>query len=166
MQSAEDKPWPRPWPESGLAPLPALPLTEPLRARLRQVRERQMADHLAGRPQLVCEVFYDEEVVCLRAGGGHAAYLGTDGRFHHENYGEGIGRVVLTDPRYIASAVVKCAADIGMPELIGQLPPMPAGGVVCRSCGGSRWESPASTGDPDGQPWCCRRCRGLGWTAA
>src|SRR5262249_59142558 len=75
MQRTVDTPWPRPGPEwaGGLPPFPALPLTEPLRARLWHIRERQMAEHLAGRPQLVCGVFYDEEVVCLRAGGGHAA---------------------------------------------------------------------------------------------
>jgi len=121
---------------------------------------------LAGRPQLVCGVFYDEEVVSLRAGGGHAVYLGTDGRVHYENYGEGKDRVVLTDPRDVASAIVKCAGDIGVPELIDLLPARPVGAVACRLCGGSRWESPASTGDPDGRLWCCRRCRGLGWTLA
>jgi hypothetical protein len=149
-----------------LAPCPALPLTEPLRERLRQIREEQMADHLAGRPQRVCGVFYDEEVVCLRVFCGHAAYLGTDGRIHYENFGEGKDKVVLTDPRDVASTIVKCAGDIGVPELIDVLPPRPTGAVVCRLCEGSRWESPASTGDPEGRPWCCRRCCGLAWTLA
>jgi hypothetical protein len=143
-----------------------LPLTEPLRERLRRIREHQMSEHRAGRPQLVCGVFYDEEVVCLRAGGGHAAYLGTDGRVHYENYGEGMDKVVLTDPRDVASTIVKCAGDIGMPELIDFLPVRPANGFVCLLCEGTRWEPPESTGDPDGRPWCCRRCRGLGWTHA
>src|SRR5262245_49415512 len=162
MQPTVDKPWPRPWPESaaGLPPFPALPLTEPLRARLRQIRERQMADHLAGRPQLVCGVFYDEEVVCLQAGGGHVAYLGTDGRVHYENYGEGRDKVVLTDPRDVASTIVKCAGDIGVPELIDLLPNRPEGAVACRLCEGSRWESAGAS------RWCCRRCHGLGWTLA
>lgn len=168
MQPAEDKPWARPWPDSanGLTPCPVLALTEPLRTRLRAVREQQMADHRAGRPQLVCGVFYDEEVVCLRAGGGHAAYLGTDGQLHYENYGESKDKIVLTDPRAVASTIVKCAGEIGVPELVELLPPKPAGGVVCRLCGGSRWESSASSEDPDGQRWCCRRCHGLGWTLA
>src|SRR5262249_59100996 len=96
MEPAAENPWPRPWPESRpLAPCPVLPLTELLRERLRQIRDRQMADHRAGHPQLVCGVFYDEEVVCLGAGGGHAMYLGTDGRVHYENYGEGKDKVVL-----------------------------------------------------------------------
>jgi hypothetical protein len=137
-----------------------LPLPEPLRARLRQIRERQMADHLAGRPQLVCGVFYDEEVVCLRASSGHATYLGTDGRVHYENYGEGRDKVVLTDPRDVASAIVKWAGDIGVPELVELLPKRPEGAVVCRLCKGSRWESTESS------RWCCRRCCGLGWTVA
>jgi hypothetical protein len=162
-----DNPWPRPWPESvSLSPCPPLPLTELLQERLCQVRQRQMADHLAGRPQLVYGAFYDEEVVCLRAGGGHAAYLGTDGRGHSENYGEGKDAVVLTDLRDVASTIVKCAAHIGMAELIDVLPDRPSGGVVCRLCGGSRWEPPESTGDIGGPPWWCRRCRGLGWTLA
>jgi hypothetical protein len=166
VQPTADDPWARPWPDPGPTPLPALLLTESLRERLREVRQQQMADHRAGRPQLVCAVFYDQEVVCLRAGGGHATYLGTDGRVHYENYGEGKDCIVLTDPRAIASVIVKCARDIDVPELVGQLPPMPLGGVVCRLCGGSRWESPASTGDAKGQPWCCRRRNGLGWTLA
>jgi hypothetical protein len=167
VQPTSDNPWPHPWPDSvPLTPCPALPLTEPLRERLRRIREHQMSEHRSGRPQLVCGVFYEEEVVCLQAGGGHAAYFGTDGRVHYENYGEGMDKVILNDPRDVASAIVKCAGDIGMPELIDLLPARPANAFVCRLCGGTRWESPASTGDPDGRPWCCRRCRGLGWTYA
>jgi hypothetical protein len=143
-----------------LAPLLALPLTEPLRQRLRQIRDRQMAEHRAGRPRLVCGVFYDEEVVCLRVFCGHAAYLGTDGRVHYQNFGEGQDQVVLTDPRDVAWAIVKCAGDIGMPELIDRLPARPANGLVCRLCEGARWES------AEGDRWCCRRCCGLGWTLA
>jgi hypothetical protein len=161
MQPTPDNPWPRPWPESvPLTPCLALPLTEPLRKGLRQVREWQMAEHLAGRPQLVCGVFYDEEVVCLRAGGGHAAYLGTDGRVYYENYGEGKDTVVLTDPRAVACTIVTCAGDIGLPQLIDMLPTRPANGFVCRLCQGGRWESAGA------DQWCCRRCRGLGWTLA
>ncbi len=161
VQPTPDNPWPRPWPESArIPPLPALPLTEPLRARLRQIRERQMAEHLAGHPQLVCAVFYDEEVVCLIAGGGHAAYLGTDGRIHTENYGEGLEAGVLTDPRDVASTVVRWADAIEMPELIDLLPARPEGAVVCRLCEGRRWEVAESS------QWCCRLCRGLGWTLA
>lgn len=143
-----------------------MPLTEPIRIRLRQIREQQMAEHLAGRPQMVCGVFYDEEVVCLRAGGGHAAYLGTDGRVHYENYGEGMDTVVLTDPRDLASTIVKCAGDIGMPELIDQLPSRPENGFSCQLCEGTRVEWLACTDDPELRRCCCRRCRGLGWTMA
>ena len=164
MLPTANNPWPRPWPESApLTPCPALPLTEAMRDRLRRIREHQMREHRAGRPQLVCGVFYDEEVVCLRSGGGHAAYLGTDGRIHYENYGEGIDKRVLTDPRDVASTIVKCAGDIGMSELIDVLPLRPVNGFVCRLCEGTRRESPT---DPPGQPWCCRRCCGLGWTLA
>jgi hypothetical protein len=161
VQPTADKPLPHPWPDSmPLTPCPALPLTEPIRERLRQIRERQMAEHRAGRPQLVCGVFYDEEVVCLRAGRGHAAYLGTDGRVHYENYGQGKDKVVLTDPRHVASTIAECAGDIGVPELIDLLPARPAHGLVCRLCEGSRW---ASAG---GDRWLCLLCHGLGWTLA
>jgi hypothetical protein len=162
MQPTVDNPWPHPWPESAgaLAAFPALPLTERLRVLLRLIRKRQMADHIVGRPQLVCGVFYDEEVVCLRAGGGHATYLGIDGRIYYENYGEGQDKVVLTDPRDVASTIVKCAGDIRLPELIDLLPARPEVAVVCRLCAGSRWESAESS------QLCCRRCCGLGWTIA
>lgn len=167
MLPTADKPWPRPWPESvPLTPCDALPLTEVLRERLRRIREHQMREHLAGRPQLVCGVFYDEEVVCLKAGGGYAAYLGIDGRVHSEYHGEGMDKVVFTDPRDLASTVVRWAGNIGMPELIDVLPARPPNGFVCLLCEGTRWESPESTGDREGMPWCCRRCRGLGWTHA
>lgn len=166
MQPTTNEPWPRPWPESvPLSPVPVLPLTEQLRERLRQIRAHQLTEHLAGRPQLVCAVFYDEEVVCLRAGGGHAAYLGTDGRVYYENYGEGRDKIVLTDPRDVASTVVKCAHDIGLPELIECLPPRPANCIVCRLCAGSRWHQ-HPTDDPNEPSQCCRRCHGLGWTLA
>jgi hypothetical protein len=166
-QPTADNPWPRPWPKSvPLTPCPALPLTERLRERLRHVREDQMAEHRAGRPQLVCGVFYDEEVVCLRAGGGHAVYLGTDGRVHYENYGEGKDTVILTDPRDVASTIVTCAGDIGVSELIELLPPPPASAEVCRLCEGGRWELPTGGDDLADRPWCCRRCHGLGWTLA
>jgi hypothetical protein len=91
-----------------------------------------MAEHLAGRPQLVCSIFYDKEVVCLRAGGGSAVYLGLDGRVHYENYNEGHAPVVLTDPREIAWAIVKHASEIGIPELIELLPTRPPGAVECK----------------------------------
>jgi hypothetical protein len=159
------KPWPHPWPESvPLLLCSALALSEELRERLREVRERQMAEHRAGIPRLVCDVFYDEEVVCLRAGGGHATYLGTDGRLHYQNYGEGKDTVVLTDPRDLASAIVNCAGDVGVPELIDLLPPRQANAFVCQLCRGTRWELPESNDHADGWPWCCRRCYGLGWT--
>src|SRR4051812_22139407 len=90
VQPTAEAPWPRAWPESvTLAPFPALRLTEPLVARLRLLRDHQMKEHLAGRPQMVCGVFYEEEVVCLHVFCGHATYLGTDGRVHYQNFNEG-----------------------------------------------------------------------------
>jgi hypothetical protein len=131
-----------------------------------QVREQQLADHRAGRPQLVCAIFLDRDVVCLQAGGGHAGYLGLDGRIHYVNYGEGFDPVVLTDPREVACVIVRFAGDIGLPELIDLLPVKPQGAVVCGICKGSRWMPPEVLASGDGRPLCCRRCYGLGWTLA
>ena len=77
-----------------------------------------------------------------------------------ENYGEGRDTEVLTDPRDVASTIVKCADDIELPELVELLPTRPVGAVVCRLCEGSRWELVGA------DRWCCRRCHGLGWTLA
>jgi hypothetical protein len=168
MQSTDETPWAWPWPESsdGLAPCIALPITESLRERLRRLRRQQLADHSAGSPRLVCALFYEEDVVCIRAFGGHAAYLGLDGRVSCENYGEGLGPEVLSDPRDVASIIVRFAGDLGIPELIDLLPTRPDGAVACRLCKGSRWESSPPEGESEGGRWCCRRCRGLGWTLA
>jgi hypothetical protein len=152
------------WPDSQLlSPCNSLVLSEPLRERLRLIREHQLAEHRAGRPQLVCGIFYDQEVVCLRTGGGSAVFLGLDGRIHYENYGEGIDPVVLTDPRDVAWAIVKHAGDIGIPELIDVLPSRLEQAVVCKLCRGNRWET---SGSSAADRWCCRLCYGLGWTLA
>src|SRR5262245_35610725 len=118
MQPADDEPWPPPWPEGvPLEPCPPLALTEPLRQRLREIREQQMATHVAGCPALACALFHEEEVVCLRVSGDRAVFLGTDGRLHYENFGEGKDRVVLTNPRDVAASIVRCAGGLGLPEL-------------------------------------------------
>jgi hypothetical protein len=168
MEPTAPKSWPHPWPEDRVATLhcPGIAIGDPLRERLQRIREQQMADHRFGRPQLVCTTFYDQEVVCLRAGGGHAAYLGLDGQVHYENYGEGFDAVVLTDPRDVASAIVKCAADIGVPELIDLLPTKPESAFVCGLCKGSRWMPAEVMTSDDGRSICCLRCYGLGWTLA
>lgn len=116
---------------------------------------------------MVCPIFYDKDVVCLRAGGGHAGYLALDGTVYYENYGEGKQTEVVDDPRGIASMIVKCADDIGLPELIDLLPARPLAAFVCGLCNGTRRESPTGGRrmDMDDKPWCCRRCDGLGWTA-
>jgi hypothetical protein len=162
------KTWPRPWPNDRLAELhwPALTIDGPLRERLLQIRERQMADHMAGRPQLVCGIFYDLEVVCLKAGMGYAAFLGLDGRVWAENYGEGFHPQVLTDARDVASVIVRWSGNIGLPELKELLPARPSGSFVCGLCGGSRWLPTSIMAHDDGRPLCCLRCHGLGWTFA
>jgi hypothetical protein len=50
-----------------------LPLTEPQRKHLRGVREAQLADWRAGRPQVVDQMFVDEVVVRLMSSMGRAA---------------------------------------------------------------------------------------------
>lgn len=156
-----DKPWPRPWPEElPPAAFQALPLTKELQARLRQIRERQRAEHKAGRPQ-ACRVFHEAEVVCLRARGRGGMFLGIDGRLLFENDGE---RETFSHPRDMAFNIVRCAAAIGVPELIDLLPPKPENGFTCRMCDGTRRQLPQYAGgvEPD---W-CPRCSGLGWTMA
>jgi hypothetical protein len=162
------KPWPRPWPDDRLAELdcPGLSLSDSLRERLRHIREQQMADHLAGRPQLVCDIFYELEVVHLMAGMGHAAMLGLDGRVWVESFGEGFPPKVLTSARDIASVIVRWADEIELPELVELLPPRPANGFLCGVCNGTRWMPASIMAHSDGQPMCCLRCQGLGWTLA
>ncbi|SIO58595.1 hypothetical protein SAMN05444166_5738 [Singulisphaera sp. GP187] len=137
-----------------------LPIDEQLRERLRQLRELQLAECRAGRPQVVDEVFLNEEVVRLKSGGGHSAYLGLDGRAITVNDNEGFPPVVLEAPKDIASVVVRWAPEAGLAELVEVLPPKADGGAVCSLCDGTRYE------ELQGERWCCRRCCGLGWTNA
>ncbi|HEX8203411.1 MAG TPA: hypothetical protein VF590_23245 [Isosphaeraceae bacterium] len=140
-----------------------LSLDDGMRERLRRVRESQLEDARAGRPQVVDEMFIEEEVVRLTSGGGHSAYLGLDGRVHRVNYGEGFPPVVLDDPRDIAFALVRWAGDIGLPELVDLLPPAPKGDEVCSLCRGTRFMPAEIMAFSDGRPLYCRRCGGLGW---
>jgi hypothetical protein len=57
-----------------------------------------------------------------------------------------------------------CAGDIGLPELIELLPHKPEDAVTCRLCQGTRWEEREPSSTSHFERWCCRRCRGLGWT--
>jgi hypothetical protein len=168
MPEKEPKSWPCPWPAERVAELlcPGLNLDAPLRERLRQIREKQMADHRAGRPRLVCAIFYDLDVVCLKAGMGHAAFLDLDGRVWAENYGEGFPPEVLTDARDVASVIVRWAGNIGLSELIDRLPARPLDAFVCGVCSGSRYLPVSIMVHDDGRPLCCLRCYGLGWTFA
>jgi hypothetical protein len=168
MESTAPKTWPYPWPKERSAALlcPGLNIGDTLRDRLREVREQQMAEHLAGRPLAMCGIFYEREVVCLKAGCGHAAFLGLDGRVWAENYGQGLESEVFTDARDIASVIVRWAGNIGLPELVELLPTKPADAFVCGVCGGSRWLPTTIGVHDDGRPLCCLRCYGLGWTFA
>lgn len=142
-----------------------LPLTEEQVAHLRTVRESQLADWRAGCPQIVDELFTDENVVRLKSGMGHSAYLGLDGTIYTVAYGEGDPPCILDDPRDIASCVVRWAGCIGMPELVDSLPSIPENAEVCSLCKGSRqmdWEPSAD--EQDGFQYYCKRCSGLGWT--
>ena len=66
-----------------------IPLDKRQRDHLRSVRQAQLADWMAGRPQVVDDLFVQEEVVRLMSGMGRAAYLGLDGRVWVGNLGEG-----------------------------------------------------------------------------
>jgi hypothetical protein len=142
-----------------------IPLDKRQRDHLRSVRQAQLADWKAGRPQVVDDLFVQGEVVRLMSGMGRAAYLGLDGRVWAGNLGEGQLPHVLEDPQDVASCIVRWASTVGLPELVEALPPMPEDGEVCSLCKGSREMPeeimPRST---DGFRYFCRRCGGLGWT--
>ena len=142
-----------------------VPLTQQQREHLRSVRDTQLADWRAGRPQVVDELFVEEEVVRLMSGMGHAAYLGLDGRVWVGNLGEGKLPRILDDPKDVASCIVRWASAVGLPELVEALPPIPEGGEVCSLCKGTR-EMPEEIipRAEDGFRYFCRRCGGLGWT--
>jgi hypothetical protein len=142
-----------------------VPLTQQQREHLRDVREAQLAEWRAGRPQVVDEMFVAEEVVRLMSGMGRAAYLGLDGRVWVGNLGEGELPRILDDPKDVASCIVRWASAVGLPELVEALPPIPEGGEVCSLCKGTR-EMPEDIVPraEDGFRYFCRRCGGLGWT--
>jgi hypothetical protein len=142
-----------------------VPLTNQQREHLRGVREAQLADWRAGRPQVVDDLFVEEEVVRLMSGMGRAAYLGLDGRVWVGNLGEGELPRVLDDPKDVASCIVRWASAVGLAELVEALPPMPADGERCSLCKGTR-EMPEESipRAEDGFRYFCRRCGGLGWT--
>src|SRR5262249_19366416 len=115
-----------------------IPLTDQQREHLRRVREAQLAGWRSGRPQVVDELFVEQEVVRLMSGMGRAAYLGLDGRVWVGNLGEGRLPHVLEEPKDVASCIVRWASAVGLPELVEALPPIPEGGEVCSLCKGTR----------------------------
>ncbi len=142
-----------------------VPLTEQQREILRRVRESQLAEWRAGRPQAVDRLFVETSVVRLMSGMGSAAYLGLDGRVWVGNLGEEELPRVLDDPKDVASCIFRWASAVGLPELVDALPKMPEGGEVCALCSGTR-EMPEEifAYAKDGHRYFCRRCGGLGWT--
>jgi hypothetical protein len=141
-----------------------LPLTEAQREHLRRVREEQLAMWRAGRPQVVDEMFVTDEVVRLMSGMGRACYLGLDGRVWVGNLGEGKLPWVLDDPKDVASCIIRWAVDVGLPELVEALPPMPAEGEVCSLCKGSGYMPDEFISSEERRWFFCKRCGGLGWT--
>src|SRR5438876_6291089 len=141
-----------------------MPLTEQQREHLRGVREAQLADWRGGRPQVVDEMFVEEEVVRLMSSMGRAAYLGLDGRVWVSNLGEGQLPRALDDPKDVASCIVRWSGAVGLPELVEALPPRPEGGEVCSLCKGTREMPEEFIPREEGFRYFCRRCGGLGWT--
>jgi len=139
-------------------------LTEQQTEQLRVVREAQLADWRAGWPQIVDEMFVEEEVVRLMSGMGRAAYLGLDGRVWVGNLGEGELPHVLDDPKDVASCIVRWSGAIGLPELVEALPPIPVDGETCSLCRGTRETPEDFIPHQEGFRYFCRRCGGLGWT--
>jgi hypothetical protein len=142
-----------------------VPLTKEQRDHLCAVREVQLAEWRAGRPQVVDALFVHEPVVRLMSSMGRAVYLGLDGRVWVGNLDEGELPRVLDDPKDVASCIVRWSAAIGLADLVEALAPMPVGGEVCSLCKGTR-ERPAQIipRAEDGFRYFCRRCGGLGWT--
>jgi hypothetical protein len=143
-----------------------IPLTKLQQDKLRGVRESQLADWRAGNPQIVDEMFVNDDVVRLMSGMGRACYLGLDGRVWVGNLGEGELPATIEDPKSVASCIVRWSGCIGMPELVDALPPASEGSIVCPLCKGTR-VMPPEWGDDrgDGFRYYCKRCGGLGWTS-
>jgi hypothetical protein len=139
-------------------------LTEKQQDHLRRVRQTQLAEWRAGSPQVVDELFIEEELVRLMSGMGRAAYLGLDGTVYVGNLGEGELPVSLEKPKDVASCIVRWSGVIGLPELVEALPPIPEDGVVCQLCKGNREMPEWSNDRDDGFRHACMRCGGLGWT--
>jgi hypothetical protein len=130
-----------------------LSMTDKQREHLRRVRDEQLADWRAGRPQVVDELFITDDVVRLMSG----VWVG--------NLAEGQLPWVLDDPKQVASCIVRWSGCVGLPELIDALPPAPVGAAICPLCRGSR-EMPDFVNDrDDGFRFYCQRCSGLGWVA-
>jgi hypothetical protein len=139
-----------------------IPLTDQQREHLRGVRKTQLADWHAH-PFVVDEIFVKEEVVRLMSGMGRACYLGLDGRIWVGNLGEGELPSVLSDPKGIASCIVRWSGCIGLPELVNALPPMATDGIICPLCHSSRETHNWVNDRDDGFRYYCMRCGGLGW---
>ena len=142
-----------------------MPLTDEHRENLRGVRAEQLAMWRNGRPRIVDELFITDDVVRMMSRMGRACYLGLDGRVWVGNLGDGELPRVLSDPKDVASCIVRWASAVGLPELVEALPQIPEGGEVCSLCKGTR-EMPEELlpRAEDGFRYYCHRCGGLGWT--
>jgi hypothetical protein len=141
-----------------------LVMTAELRAKVLRVRESQMEELTSGRLCVVDAFFAANEVVRLKAGMGRASYVGTDGQVTGWNFGEGCDPEVITEPQWIAWEIVRWAKDVGLEELVAQLPSKPPDSTTCDLCQGNRvatWR----TFFPDGNDELtgCLKCHGLGW---
>ena len=135
-------------------------LDDQLRTRLRDLRRSQLQslDDWPGAESILLA----REVICVRIGWGNASFVEMDGRVLFWNFAEGHAPEELTDPLSMAS-VVAWAVEIGFPELLVALPPMPAGGQTCGSCHGRRFaRRKVGAGQVSPRP-VCTLCHGLGW---
>ena len=135
-------------------------LDDQLRKSLRHIRRGQLQslDDWPGAESILLA----REVLCVRLGWGNASFVDLDGRVLFWNFAEGHPLEELTDPLSMA-CVVEWAAEIGFPELLDALPPMPAGGRTCDRCRGRRFTR-RSAGAGQGSPRpVCTLCHGLGW---
>ncbi len=131
-----------------------LPIDDGWRDRLREVR---------GGQAIVREVedLLGSEAILLYGWLGNSAHLGLDGRVVAWAGADGRPPMVVDDPAEAARLVTLGSRWLGVVELVGLLPSMPPGSVLCPYCEGRRWDETPYAGQPEGGV--CPVCKGVGW---
>jgi hypothetical protein len=129
-------------------------IPKPLLDTLHEVRKGQLQwPSLSGFAR-------DHPVVFLTPGLRGERFLTFDGRVLKRTWNDADpGAYETTDIKDIAPALVICAREQGLPELLDLLPPIPPDGIVCPECLGQRAWLP----DFEDREIVCPDCHGLGW---